>query len=121
MTTQYQSQQQTATVERLLRELHAVLGSSIQVLLVANPLAQPEPPPLVATPPVPTPIAPPTVSEDNIPLRVYSVKQAAQTLGMSISCVRRLIQRGLLRPSRAMRHLRIPVKQIDELLKNTSE
>lgn len=56
-----------------------------------------------------------------VQLRCYSVEQTAIALGVSKTSVRRLVRRGLLRPLDAMRHLRIPVEQIDVLVKATSE
>lgn len=54
------------------------------------------------------------------PLRLaYSVKEAALILGVSEKSVRRLIDRGLLRPSRALRHLLIPRKEIERFLEET--
>jgi excisionase family DNA binding protein len=46
--------------------------------------------------------------------RFYSLKEAAVELNLSEATVRRLIDRGLLRPSKAVRHIRIPREQIDE-------
>ena len=50
----------------------------------------------------------------------FSVKEAAQMLGVSEKTVRRLINRGLLRSSRAIRHLLIPRKAIERFLDETS-
>ena len=49
--------------------------------------------------------------------RAFSVKEVALILGISERSVRRLIARGLLKPCRALRHVRIPSEQVDELLK----
>ena len=46
-----------------------------------------------------------------------SVDQAAAMINVSSKSIRRLIDRGLLKPCRALRHLRIPVAQIEALLK----
>jgi len=48
-----------------------------------------------------------------------SVKRALM-LGLSQKTIRRLICRGLLRPSRAVRHLLIPRGEIDRFLKETT-
>jgi len=54
---------------------------------------------------------------DKVPARLaLSVKEAAGTIGVSESSVRRLIARGLLKPSRVLRHLRIPIEQLKTLL-----
>jgi excisionase family DNA binding protein len=49
----------------------------------------------------------------------FSVKEAAQILGVSEKSVRRLVDRRLLRPSRALRHLLIPRKEIERFLDET--
>lgn len=60
-------------------------------------------------------------SSGTAPLRLaYSVKEASQILGVSEKSVRRLIVRGLLRPSRALRNLLIPRKEIDRFLDDTT-
>lgn len=54
------------------------------------------------------------------PLRLaYSIKEAAEILGVSEKSVRRLIIRRLLWPSRALRHLLIPKKEIERFLEET--
>jgi len=49
----------------------------------------------------------------------YSIQETAQMLGVCDKSVRRLILRGLLRPSRALRHLRIPKDELDRFLRDT--
>jgi len=49
----------------------------------------------------------------------FGVGEAATILGVSEKTVRRLISRGLLRPSRALRHLLISRKEIDRFLEET--
>ena len=46
---------------------------------------------------------------------LVSIGEAAQLLSVSQSSVRRLIQRGHLRPVRLWRHLRIPLAQVRKL------
>jgi excisionase family DNA binding protein len=48
--------------------------------------------------------------------RAVKVSEAAGMLGVSESSVRRLISRGILKPIRVLRHLLIPLKQLDALL-----
>jgi excisionase family DNA binding protein len=48
--------------------------------------------------------------------KAFSVRETAIALGISRTSVRRLIQRGLLRPNRALRHLLIPATEIDRFL-----
>ena len=55
---------------------------------------------------------------EKIARRAYSLKETASTLGISESSVRRLIARGKLRPSRLLRHLMVPVEEIDRLLRD---
>ena len=50
----------------------------------------------------------------------FSVRETAEMLGISEKTVRRLIRRGLLRPSRALRHLLIPKKEIERFLEQTT-
>jgi excisionase family DNA binding protein len=54
------------------------------------------------------------------PRLAFSVSEAAQLLGISEKSVRRLITRRLLRPSRALRHLLIPRKEIERFLDDTT-
>jgi excisionase family DNA binding protein len=49
----------------------------------------------------------------------FTVQEAAQMLGVSDKTVRRLIDRRLLRASRALRHLRIPKNEIERFLEDT--
>jgi excisionase family DNA binding protein len=51
--------------------------------------------------------------------RFYSLKEAAVELNLSEATVRRLIDRGLLRSSKATRNIRIPREQIDEFARAT--
>ena len=48
------------------------------------------------------------------PRRFYTIKEAAVELEVSPATVRRLIDRGLFRPNKAIRHIRIAREQIDE-------
>jgi excisionase family DNA binding protein len=50
----------------------------------------------------------------------FSIKETAAMLGVCDKTVRRLISRGLLRPSRALRHLLISRQEIDRFLKDTA-
>ncbi|MCW5557810.1 MAG: helix-turn-helix domain-containing protein [Verrucomicrobiae bacterium] len=56
------------------------------------------------------------------PLRgrlAYSVRETAAALGVSEKTIRRLIDRGLLRVSRSLRHILIPRAEIDRFLRST--
>jgi excisionase family DNA binding protein len=48
--------------------------------------------------------------------RALKLRQAANYLGVSTISVRRLIERGLIKPNRALRHLLIPVSELDRFL-----
>jgi excisionase family DNA binding protein len=48
--------------------------------------------------------------------RAVKISEAAGLLGVSESSIRRLISRGILKPIRVLRHLLIPLKQLDALL-----
>lgn len=49
----------------------------------------------------------------------FSVKEAAEILGLSPKSIRRLIDRRVLRVSRALRHLRIPKSELARYLHDT--
>ena len=54
------------------------------------------------------------------PLRLaFSVQETAHILGVSHKTVHRLVARGLLRSSKALRHLLIPRFEIDRFLKDS--
>jgi hypothetical protein len=48
----------------------------------------------------------------------FKLKGAAAYLGISPISVHRLVQRGLLKPNRALRHLLFSKAQLDEFLAN---
>jgi excisionase family DNA binding protein len=50
----------------------------------------------------------------------FSVRETAEILGVSEKSVRRLILRGLLHSSRALRHLLISKKEIERFLEETT-
>jgi excisionase family DNA binding protein len=51
------------------------------------------------------------------PTAALKIKDAAQYLGgLSTSTVRRLIKRKLIKPNRALRHILIPVTELDRFL-----
>jgi excisionase family DNA binding protein len=51
----------------------------------------------------------------------YSVKETAVLLGVSYMTVHRLLKRGLLHSSSALRHKLIPASEIERFLKDTLE
>ena len=51
------------------------------------------------------------------PKGALKVKQAAECLGgLSTVSVRRLIKRGLIKPNRSLRHVLIPIRELDRFL-----
>ncbi len=52
----------------------------------------------------------------HIERRAFKIAEAASALGVTPISIRRLIKRGLIRPNRALRHVLIPVQEIDRLL-----
>jgi excisionase family DNA binding protein len=55
-------------------------------------------------------------SRTDIRPRAFSIAQAATILAISPVSVRRLIGRGLLRPNRTLRHIRITEAEINRFL-----
>ncbi len=49
----------------------------------------------------------------------YSIQETARMLGVCDKSIRRLILRGLIRPSRALRHILIPKAELDRFLRDT--
>ena len=56
----------------------------------------------------------------HLPQLVYTVEETASILKVSNKSVYRLIDRGLLKASNALRHLRITHKSLEEFLAKTS-
>jgi Helix-turn-helix domain len=51
------------------------------------------------------------------PIGALKIRDAAQYLGgVSEISVRRLIKRGLIKPNRALRHILIPISELDRFL-----
>jgi excisionase family DNA binding protein len=48
--------------------------------------------------------------------RAVKLKEAANYLGVSPISIRRLIKRGLIKPNRALRHVLIPVAELDRFI-----
>ena len=73
-----------------------------------------------AAPAPAVPAAPAAAGDPPLPRLAYSVKEAAEILGVSDKTIRRLVDRGLLKPSRAIRHLLIPGKELERFLQDTT-
>lgn len=54
-----------------------------------------------------------------LPRLAYTMEETAEMLGVSYITVHRLLKRGLLRSSRAIRHKVIPASEIERFLKST--
>jgi excisionase family DNA binding protein len=54
-----------------------------------------------------------------LPKLTYTMAETAEVLGVSYITVHRLLKRGLLRSSNALRHKLIPHSEIDRFLKMT--
>lgn len=63
-----------------------------------------------------------TMVSDNrsLPQLVYTVEEAASILKVSNKTVYRLVDRNLLHASKALRHLRITKKSLEQFLATTS-
>jgi hypothetical protein len=56
-----------------------------------------------------------------LPRLAYSMRETAVILGVSYITVHRLVQRGLLKSSTALRHKLIPLFEIERFLKATTK
>ena len=54
-----------------------------------------------------------------LPKLAYSMAETAQVIGVTYITVHRLLKRGLLRSSTALRHKLIPASEIERFLKAT--
>lgn len=61
-----------------------------------------------------------TMNTEQPPPLAYKLKDAAALIGVSTISMRRAIQRGLIRPSRAFRHVIISADELKRFLKSTS-
>jgi excisionase family DNA binding protein len=60
-------------------------------------------------------------SENQVKQLVYTAEETAVLLKVSTKSVYRLVDRGLLKSSKALRHLRITHKSLEEFLVSTTE
>ena len=82
-------------------------------------MPQNESPPVKPTPrETPKPIT--INTEDGLPRLAFSMSETAKILGVSYISVHRLIKRGLLKSSTAVRHKLISKTEIERFLKETS-
>jgi hypothetical protein len=60
-----------------------------------------------------------TTLASKLPRLAYTMQETASILGVSYITVHRLLKRGLLRSSSALRHKVIPVTEIERFLNST--
>jgi len=60
-------------------------------------------------------------ASQTLPRLAYTMEETAEILGVSYITVHRLLKRGLLRSSKALRHKLIPMTEIQRFLKATLE
>jgi excisionase family DNA binding protein len=53
--------------------------------------------------------------------RALKLGQAAEYLGLSTISIRRLIKRGLIKPNRALRHILIPIAELERFINTGGE
>ena len=58
---------------------------------------------------------------ESLPRIAYSINEVAQMMSVCPRTVRRLISRGLLKKSKALRHIRIPAAELERFLADTSK
>lgn len=68
---------------------------------------------------IPTDAEQPTPS--TLPRLAYTMQETAALLGVSYITIHRLLKRGLLKSSTALRHKLIPMTEIQRFLKATTE
>lgn len=98
----------TGTIQVPKESLDSLFHSVAQTLPAPNPAVTAGRLPLNA------------VTKSGLPRLAYSVRETAEVLGVSHKTVLRLLQRGLLKSSGAMRHKMIPVKEIERFLRETT-
>ena len=62
-----------------------------------------------------------TENVSQLPRLAYTMEETAQILGVSYITIHRLLKRGKLRSSSALRHKLIPMSEIERFLKSTLE
>lgn len=60
-------------------------------------------------------------ASQTLPRLAYTMQETADMLGVSYITVHRLLKRGLLKSSTALRHKLIPASEIERFLKSTLE
>jgi len=109
---------QTQNQDQITIQFNGQITISRQCLKMLLPEMRPENPPII--PPPPEKIYLPVNSENSENKRLaYTMKETAEILGISYITVHRLIKRGLLKNSRALRHKIIPAAEIERFLKES--
>jgi excisionase family DNA binding protein len=96
--------------------LHALFAEMRPTSPERAAVASPEKPP-AASPEKPMATSPQVSGTDK--RLAYTMRETSEILGVSYITVHRLIQRGLLKSSRALRHKIIPKREIERFLKET--
>lgn len=61
------------------------------------------------------------INPSDLPRLAYSLEETAQILGVNYYTVFRLVKRGKLRASKAIRHYLVPKTEIERFLRETTE
>ena len=62
---------------------------------------------------------PGAATSEALPRLAYSIRELAEMLNLSQKTIRRLIQRNLLKPMRATRHIRIYRQEIERFVRDS--
>lgn len=120
----YAACQRTADVRKARSSLACNVPFGIVLPALGNlPVGQccscgpelPHMPPISPSASIPTS---PSVPISSMPRRAYKIHEVAEILGIKPITVRRLIDRGLIRPCRALRHVLVDSDEINRFLKN---
>jgi excisionase family DNA binding protein len=106
---------QTQDQDQITIQFNGQISISRQSLKMLLPESHPQNPPIF--PPLPGKINFPVNSENK--RLAFTVRETADILGVSYKTVHRLIKRGLLRNSKALRHKIIPAAEIKRFLEET--
>jgi hypothetical protein len=106
---------QTQNQDQITIQFSGQISISRQSLKLLWPDIRPENPPII----------PPLQEINNLPDKpenkrlAYTMRETAEILGVSYITVHRLVKRGLLRNSKALRKIIIPAVEIERLLRET--
>src|SRR4051794_1232476 len=98
---------------------NAIMSLASTITEIINDRLKGIPAPLLAPEPKPLPIALPSEMNNDVPRLAYTMRETATILGVSYITVHRLLQRGLLKSTKSLRHKIISRKEIERFLKET--